>query len=99
VEQPWHVPGLIPADTVTLLGGDGGTGKSLLAAQLAAATALGAPWIGFEEIFWGPSIYLSCEDDIDELHRRFDRIIAQMVGRLRTRVTCTLCPLPAKTRC
>jgi RecA-family ATPase len=70
----WHVPGLIPAHTVTLLGGDGATGKSLLAQQLAASTALGKPWIGIEEIGPGSAIYFSAEDDEDELHRRFARI-------------------------
>ena len=43
--REWHVPGLVPARTVTLLGGDGGTGKSLLAMQLAAATAVGGAWM------------------------------------------------------
>ena len=33
--RPWHVEGLIPGRTVTMLGGDGGVGKSLLALQLA----------------------------------------------------------------
>lgn len=70
----WHVPGLIPAHTVTLLGGDGATGKSLLAQQLAIATALGKPWVGFDEIPQGRVVYFSAEDDEDELHRRFSRI-------------------------
>ncbi|WP_407174544.1 AAA family ATPase [Bradyrhizobium sp. STM 3562] len=74
-EAIWHVPGLIPARTVTLLGGDGATGKSLLAQQLAAATVLGRPWVGFEEIGYGSAIYFSAEDDEDELHRRFARIV------------------------
>nr|WP_281066391.1 AAA family ATPase [Xanthobacter flavus] len=41
-----HVEGMIPAGNVTLLYGDGGTGKSLLALQLAVATAAGSQWIG-----------------------------------------------------
>ncbi len=40
------VPGLIPAGNVTLLAGDGGTGKSLLAQQLADATVMGGTWLG-----------------------------------------------------
>ena len=39
-EREWHVSDLIPAGIVTMLGGDGGAGKSLLAMQLAVATAL-----------------------------------------------------------
>ena len=45
-ERDWLVPGLVPSGTVTLLGGDGGTGKSLVTLQLAAAIALGTPWLG-----------------------------------------------------
>jgi RecA-family ATPase len=67
--RPWHVPDLIPGMTVTLCQGDGGTGKTLLALQLATATALGKSWIGHDARA-GNVIYLSAEDDRDELHRR-----------------------------
>ncbi len=72
--REWHVPELIPAGTVTLLSGDGGTGKSLLAMQLAAATATGRHWIG-RETLEGSALYLSAEDDMDELHRRFADVL------------------------
>ena len=72
----WHVQGMIPVGTVTLLGGDGGTGKSLLAEQLAAATALGSLWIG-REVRQGPVLFLTAEDDLDEVHRRLDSILAE----------------------
>ena len=39
--RQWLVPDLVPHRTVTILGGDGGTGKSLLALQLAISCALG----------------------------------------------------------
>lgn len=67
--REWHVEGLVPARTVTLLNGDGGTGKSLLALQLAAATTQGGFWAGYA-VKQGPALYLSAEDDEDELHRR-----------------------------
>lgn len=41
----WLVRDLVPSGTVTLLGGDGGTGKSLLALQLACAVATGGKWL------------------------------------------------------
>ncbi|ATX67935.1 ATPase [Roseinatronobacter bogoriensis subsp. barguzinensis] len=67
--RQWLVNGLIPSGTVTLLGGDGGTGKSLLALQLAASTALERAWLGLQTAS-GTAMYISAEDDRDELHRR-----------------------------
>ena len=74
----WHLQDLIPSDTVTLFSGDGGTGKSLLALQLAASTALARPWLGLP-VREGKAIYLSAEDDRAELHRRLADI-AQAEG-------------------
>lgn len=67
--RSWVASGLIPGKTVTILGGDGGTGKSLVALQLAVSMASGRTWLG-REIATGPVIYISAEDDEDELHRR-----------------------------
>jgi RecA-family ATPase len=69
----WHVPELIPAHTVTTLNGDGGTGKSLIALQLAVATALGARWLG-NNVQQGCCLFLTAEDDLDEVHRRLHDI-------------------------
>jgi RecA-family ATPase len=68
-ERRWLVPGLIPEGTVTMLGGDGGLGKSLLAMQFLAAAALGKPWLG-RGVRPCKAIGVFCEDDRDELHRR-----------------------------
>jgi RecA-family ATPase len=69
-DRQWLVADLIPSGTVTLLGGDGGTGKSLLALQLAAAVAHGGfPWLG-RHVYSGNVVFVSAEDDQDELHRR-----------------------------
>lgn len=79
-EREWIVPRLIPAGNPTLLAGDGGTGKSLLGAQLCAAAALGREWLG-QPVKAGKTLYLSAEDDRDELHRRFAAIAsAEQVG-------------------
>jgi RecA-family ATPase len=40
-ERQWIVPDYTPAGSVTLLSGDGGQGKSLIALQLAVSRALG----------------------------------------------------------
>lgn len=72
--RDWLVPGLIPQKTITLFSGDGGTGKSLLALQLAVAVASGVGWIG-KAVLEGSVIYISAEDDDDEMHRRVDGIL------------------------
>ena len=75
-DRRWIVEGWIPDRTVSLFGGDGGTGKSLVAQQLACSVALGLPWLGMATST-GPVIYVSAEDDLDELHRRLDAIARQ----------------------
>jgi RecA-family ATPase len=72
-ERPWLVHGWIPDRTVTLLGGDGGTGKSLVSLQLMAACALGRPWLGLT-VKPCKTFALFCEDDETEVHIRLDAI-------------------------
>ena len=69
--RQWAVPDRIPAGNVTLLSGEGAIGKSLLLLQLSAAHALGRDWIGTMPQP-GPVMYLSCEDDDDELCRQLE---------------------------
>jgi hypothetical protein len=71
----WIVPGVIPAGTVTMLSGDGGVGKSLIACQLATCAATGKFWLGKELCRTGTVLYVSAEDDRDELHRRVDKML------------------------
>ena len=73
--REWHVKDLIPARNVTMLGGDGGTGKSLLSLQLAVSTAAGRPWLG-QHVVRGATLVISAEDDLLELHRRLADITA-----------------------
>jgi len=72
--RQWLVPDLVPKNTVTLFGGDGGTGKSLVALQLAVSVATGDGWMG-RCADRGRVIYLSAEDDEGEIHRRTDDIL------------------------
>jgi RecA-family ATPase len=74
-EREWIVRDLIPAKTVTLLSGDGAAGKTTLGLQLAAARALARDWIGTVPVP-GRTLFLSAEDDADEMHRRLDAIRA-----------------------
>jgi RecA-family ATPase len=66
---------IFPARTVAMLSGDGGTGKSLLALQLALAMATATPWLGIE-IMSGPVLYVSAEDDEAEMANRLQEIAA-----------------------
>ena len=75
--QHWLVEDIIPEGNVTLLSGDGATGKSLLALQLAVAVATGGHWFGFKPEPGG-ALYVSAEDEIEELHRRLARIAPKL---------------------
>lgn len=84
----WSLADWIPLRQATLLTGRGGVGKSLLAQQLATCVALGLPFLG-KATRQTNALYLSCEDDADELHRRQDAIctalgvsLAELEGRL-----------------
>lgn len=78
-ERQWLVRDFIPANTVTLLAGDGSTGKSLIALQLTAAVASATPWLG-HDVQHGRALYLSAEDDKPELHRRLAAINASGIA-------------------
>ena len=77
VPRRWHVEDMIPAGTVTILNGDGGTGKSLISLQLSVATVTGSLWIG-RSVTRGKCLFLTAEDDMDELHRRLVDIAANL---------------------
>lgn len=72
-ERRWIVPNWLPVRQVTLNYADGGIGKTLLAMQLMAATALHKPWCGLQ-VECCPSVGLFSEDDTTELHIRLDAI-------------------------
>jgi RecA-family ATPase len=63
------IPGLAPAGEVTLFTGPGSAGKSLLAQQLATGCAAEVPTLGLD-MGQAPAIYLTCEDDGEQLHFR-----------------------------
>jgi len=75
--RKWIVPDLIPDRNVTDLAGDGGLGKSLLALQLGIAMTSGRDWIGAMPEAGG-FLYVSCEDEADEILRRRNAILGGM---------------------
>ena len=73
-ERRWLVKDRLPAGDVSILLGDGGTGKPLIALQLATAMARGAQdWLG-AVIEPGPVLMYSGEENEDEIRRRIERI-------------------------
>lgn len=71
--RQWLVPDWVPQHRATVLYGAGGEGKTLIAQQLATACALGEPWLGLPVVTCN-SLLLSCEDDLEEMHRRQEDI-------------------------
>lgn len=73
-QRRWIVTDLIPFGAVTLLGGDGGSGKSLLALQLMISAATRKPWLGLN-VEPVKAFGCFCEDDESELRRRTEAIL------------------------
>jgi RecA-family ATPase len=68
--REWLVEGMIPASNVTLLSGDGGSGKSLAASQLCAASVLARGWFGSNPLAKRGALFVTAEDELAEVHRR-----------------------------
>jgi len=89
-EREWAVENRIPMYQPHLTTGHGAIGKSLVELTRAVAHVLGKPWLGMP-VRQGPVIYVSAEDDEDELHRRLEAILryygatfADLKGKLRS---------------
>jgi RecA-family ATPase len=87
-ERHWKVKDYIPDRQATLLTGKGAAGKSLVSQQQCTCVAMGLPFLGIETM-QAPALYITCEDDADELHRRQKAIcealnvpLAHLSGRL-----------------
>ena len=58
----WIVEDVIPDETLTLLTGEGGIGKTTLALQLAVAMRIDGEWLGMK-VTQGPVLFVTSEDD------------------------------------
>lgn len=67
--------GLVPCNAVTLMSGHGGTGKTYLALQLAAAVAAGMELLGLPTM-QGNVIFFSAEDVADTMLHRLHTVCA-----------------------
>lgn len=88
VNKEFAIARLAPLGEVTLFTGPGGAGKSLLGQQFATAAAAGKACLGLS-MRAGSAIYLTCEDDADQLHWRqahlckaMDVPMASLAGKL-----------------
>jgi RecA-family ATPase len=72
----WIVGQRIPEGEPGIMSGDGGTGKTKLALQLAAAISTGLQdWVGNVVEAEGPVIVFSAEEKLAEMHRRTADVI------------------------
>ncbi|WP_051346648.1 AAA family ATPase [Bradyrhizobium sp. th.b2] len=72
--QRWLAEGRVPSDDVTILAGDGGSGKTEIACQLLIYVAAGIDdWLG-SAIENGPALFISCEEPQDNIRRRVECI-------------------------
>ena len=90
--RDWLVEDLIPMRQVTLIYGDGATGKTLIELQLSVAVATGTDWLG-KLPREGGVLVLSAEDDLDETHRRLADIVAGRDFALADLRELTISPL------
>ena len=92
--REWLIPDRIPHRAVTLLSGEGATGKSILALDLTVAVVIGRGWLNFMPEMSGGAIYVSAEDEADEVRRRLKPILARFdvnYSRLDERGFALLC--------
>jgi RecA-family ATPase len=77
IPQPaFVIERIVPAVAVTLLGGHGGTGKSILGLTLAAHVAAHRSWCG-RIVHGGRAVFLSLEDPASIVLHRLKRIITE----------------------
>lgn len=83
-ERPWIVPGWLPSRATTLIAGDGGTGKSLMAQQWLSCISQGVPFMGVRGVQPVRCAYVNCEDEVGELHRRQVAIAKALDRQMQT---------------
>lgn len=89
VPKAFAIERIAPLGELTMLYGPGSAGKSLLGQQLATVAAAGIPSCLGLDVMSTAAIYLTCEDDADQLHFRQERIcdalrvpMADLAGKL-----------------
>jgi RecA-family ATPase len=73
-ERNWIAEDVIPDETLTLLTGKGGIGKTTLALQLAVAMRIDGDWLGMK-VAQGPVVFFTSEDDRKDVHLNLRAIL------------------------
>ena len=69
-KRQWLIPDWVPEKEAVLFAGNGGVGKSLMTMGNAISVATFTPFMGITPAKQAPVLFVSCEDNCDELHRR-----------------------------
>lgn len=80
VAREWAINQFAPIGKVTVLAGPGGVSKSMLMLHLLVHAAMEQPWAHFTTDFALRSLYVSYEDDMQELHKRVNTLAAALRG-------------------
>jgi RecA-family ATPase len=72
-DRDWFIRDWVPNSQVTMIYGDGGVGKSLVAIHMAACSAAAVPWFA-RPVKYGNAIFMTAEDSPDEIHIRLAAI-------------------------
>ncbi|MEY9457987.1 AAA family ATPase [Bradyrhizobium ottawaense] len=73
-EQRWLASGRVPSGDLTIMSGNGGSGKTEIVTQLLVYVAAGlSDWLGCT-IETGPALFLSCEEPEHNIRDRVERI-------------------------
>jgi RecA-family ATPase len=73
-QRNWIVEDVIPDETLTLLSGEGGIGKTTLAEQLATAMRINGDWLGMK-VTQGTVLFVSSEDDRKDVNLNLRAIL------------------------
>jgi RecA-family ATPase len=73
--QRWLASGRVPLGDLTILAGDGGSGKTEIATALLVSVAAGlGDWLGSVVDESGPALFVSCEEPEENIRDRVERI-------------------------
>lgn len=78
VPREWAIEKFAPVGKVTVLAGPGGVSKSMMMLHVLTYAAMGQAWAGFNPEGTLKSLYVSYEDDKQELHKRVNTLANEL---------------------